>query len=422
MKLSSHFFAIPPVILAIMFSFSSCQTQNALNGAVRTGLDVLIDHHFQELSGKNIGLVTNHTAIARNGEHAIDILFKARDVNLVALFGPEHGLRGRNEAGAHLNSGIDQKTGLPVFSLYGDNKKPTAEMLRGIDALVFDIQDIGTRFYTYISTMSLAMEAAAENDIEFYVLDRPNPIGGTIVEGPVLDPAFKSFVGIHPIALRHGMTIGELATMFNEEGWLKDGAHAKLQVIPIEHWHRDMFFDKTGLIWVKPSPNMVSLQTALLYPGMGLLEATNVSEGRGTEHPFEQIGAPWIDAEKLANRLNALHLSGIRIDTTSFTTRDMPGMATNPKYEGLKCHGLKLTVTDKSSFQSVLFGIHLLCSIRDLHPDKFKLKERWMKLLTGTTHVYNGLKDGLPAEEIAAEWQDDLKQFHQKRKKYLLYQ
>ena len=405
----------------LVFSQTSCQKSRKVEGNVLSGLDVLIENNFVTLAGKNIGLVTNQTAVARDGRHAIDVLHQARACNLVALFGPEHGIRGSEEAGQSLTSGKDAKTGLPIFSLYGAIKKPTKEMLSGIDVLVFDIQDVGTRFYTYISTMSLAMEAAAENNIEFIVLDRPNPIGGVVVEGPVLKPAFKSFVGVHEIALRHGMTIGELAILFNEQGWLAGGMRAKLNVVRMKNWRRDWYFDQTGLKWVKPSPNMVSVNTALFYPGMGLLEATNVSEGRGTDHPFELFGAPWIDALKLQQKLQQAHIPAVKTDTTSFIPVDIPGVATNPKYKNQKCYGLDLTVTDRERFLSVRFGLEVLCAIRDLYPQQFSLKERWMNLLTGTSEVYRDLHDGRSAQEIVAKWQPDLEQFKKLRQKYLLY-
>ncbi|MBC7187167.1 MAG: DUF1343 domain-containing protein [Calditrichaeota bacterium] len=373
------------------------------------------------LKGKRVGVITNHTGIDRQGRHIADLLHEAPGVTLSKLFAPEHGIRGTAEAGAQIGAEVDAKTGVPILSLYGETKKPTPEMLSDLDVLVFDIQDVGTRFYTYISTMSLAMEAAAEQQIPFVVLDRPNPIGGVMVEGPVLAPENRSFVGIHPIALRHGMTVGELARLFNEEGWLAGGKKAELTVVRMKNWRRHMLFGDTGLPWVKPSPNIVSPMTALLYPGIGLLEATNVAEGRGTQAPFENIGAPWIDPAKLLQALQRRSVAGLALDSTSFVPVDLPGVATNPKYEGQLCKGLRLRVTKPESLRAVDFGIHLIAALRDLHPDKFAIREAGMRLMTGSTPVTTALIRGEAPEAIIASWNQELQTFLSLRQKYLLY-
>jgi uncharacterized protein YbbC (DUF1343 family) len=392
-----------------------------LPAQVQTGLDVLVANDCALLKGKRVGVVTNHTAIDRQGRHIADLLYEAPGVTLSKLFAPEHGIRGTAEAGAQIGSEVDAKTGVPILSLYGETKKPTPDMLRDLDVLVFDIQDVGTRFYTYISTMSLAMEAAAEQQIPFVVLDRPNPIGGTVVEGPVLAPENRSFVGIHPIALRHGMTIGELARLFNEEGWLAGGKKADLTVVRMKNWRRTMLFADTGLPWVKPSPNIVSPATALLYPGIGLLEATNIAEGRGTAAPFEQCGAPWIDAGRLLQALHRYSFPGLEYDSTSFVPVDMPGMATNPKYEGQVCRGLRLRVTRPELFRAVDFGIHLIATVHELHPDKLVIRESGMRLMTGSTAVTAALIEGQAPETVIASWEKELKEFLSLRQKYLLY-
>ncbi len=388
---------------------------------VESGLDVLVSSDCALLKGKRVGVITNHTGIDRKGRHIADLLHEAPGVTLSKLFAPEHGIRGTAEAGAEISSEVDAKTGVPILSLYGETKKPTPEMLRDLDVLVYDIQDVGARFYTYISTMALSMEAAAEQQIPFVVLDRPNPIGGTIVEGPVLAPENRSFVGIQPIALRHGMTVGELARLFNEEGWLAGGKKADLTVVCMKNWRRSMCFEDTGLPWVRPSPNIVTPATALLYPGIGLLEATNVAEGRGTQTPFEHCGAPWIDAGKLLGALRSYSFPGLEYDSTSFVPVDIPGMATNPKYEGQLCRGLRLRVTQPELFRAVDFGIYLIAAVRDLHPDKLIIRESGMRLMTGSTAVTAALMGGQAPEAIIASWAKELQQFLSLRQKYLLY-
>lgn len=412
--------------IALLFSLlnfiNGChQSETLPEGNTLTGLDVLVASNYELLEGKRVGVVTNQTGVDRHGQHIADLLHKAEQVELKALFGPEHGIRGQIEGGAIISTEIDTKTGVPVYSLYGQTKKPTPEMLQNLDALVFDIQDIGSRFYTYISTMSLAMEAAAENDIPFMVLDRPNPISGAIVEGPVLHSEFISFVGIHPIPLRHGMTVGELAKLFNGEGFLKNGVRVELTVVPMKNWRREMFYRQTGLAWIRPSPNMSSPTTALLYPGIGLLEATNISEGRGTTRPFEVVGAPWINNVELVKALRGYQLSSIDFDTTSFIPVDMPGAVVNPKFEGQRCNGLFLRPTDPQQFRSVEFGIHLLAAIRKLFPEHFQMSQHGMSRMTGIASVYDALTQNVAPDSIIATWQPELEEFLQIREKYLLY-
>ncbi len=410
------------LILVVLTSFSQCKfLRKEPPIKVLTGLDVLINSRFAEIKGKQIGLVTNHTAVTRDGRHIVDVLLGADGVKLAALYAPEHGIRGRIEGGQPLQQETDSSAGVPVHSLYGRNNKPSAEMLNGIELLMFDIQDVGARFYTYISTMSLAMEAAAENGIPFMVLDRPNPIGGALVEGPMLQPELKSFVGIHEIALRHGLTNGELAKMFNEEGWLRNGVRADLRVIPMQGWRRNEFFTETGLPWIKPSPNMTDPQTALVYPGMCLLEATNISEGRGTSAPFKTIGAPWIDAALLLRELRAQQVPGIKMDTVSFIPMDLPGTAMNPQYEGERCHGLRFYVEDAKVFPAVELGIRLLTTLRRLYPEKLSINEQTMNRLSGNAHVFAALTRGDTAESILTYCRQSVEKFYQLREKYLLY-
>ena len=393
---------------------------------VRTGLDIVVAGGFSEFQGKRVGIITNQTGVDRERRHIADLFHEAAGVQLVALFGPEHGIRGDTEAGGKIAGSVDAKTGVTVFSLYGETRKPTPEMLKSIDALIFDVQDVGARFYTYISTMSLAMEAAAELRIPFYVLDRPNPIGD-LVEGPALDPALRSFVGMHPIALRHGMTVGELAQMFNDEGWLQTGpvespqiVKADLRVIKMEGWRRAMLFDETGLPWISPSPNMTSLATALIYPGTCLLEATNFSEGRGTNLPFEKIGAPWLEASKLIDKLRG-RVNGVDLRPIDFIPMDIPGKARHPKFSGTGCRGIQIDVTQPHAFQAAAFGIHLLVALRELYPKKLVIKENSLARLSGQSWMAKMILAGKPAAAILERSEKELQAFRELRQKYLLY-
>jgi uncharacterized protein YbbC (DUF1343 family) len=375
--------------------------------AVLTGIDVLQRDEFQLLAGRRVGLITNQTGINRDGASTIQLMAEAKDVDLVALFSPEHGLQGRLDV-ARIADGRDDNTGLPVFSLYGESRKPTAESLEGIDTLVFDIQDIGARFYTYISTMGLAMEAAAEHGLRFVVLDRPNPIGGVEVSGPMLDPGRESFVGYHRLPVRHGMTIGELAGMFRAERKLD----LDLQVVRIEGWRRGDDFDRTALPWINPSPNMRSTLEALLYPGIGLLETTNLSVGRGTELPFEVIGAPWLDGSALAERCNGLNLPGVRFVLIAFAP-------TASKFAGQRCGGVRIVVTDRDAYQSVRTGLHVAVQLRQLHPDAWQASA-YGRLL-GNQAVLDALLDGRGVAELEAIAEADIKAFVKRREAFLLY-
>ncbi|MEK7670293.1 MAG: DUF1343 domain-containing protein, partial [Bacteroidota bacterium] len=320
----------------------------ALAAQVKTGADLLFEKRFDLIEGKRLGLVTNHSAVLSNGKHLADALFENPKAKLVVLFGPEHGIRGQAPAGKSVRDSIDTKTRIPVYSLYGRINKPTAEMLKNVDVLIFDIQDIGARFYTYESTLSLAMEAAAENRIPFIVLDRPNPITGTRFDGFVLVDSLRSFVGMHRISIMHGMTMGELATMINQEGWLKNGVRANLDVVRMEGWKRDVWFDETQLTWIGPSPNMQSLQTAIVYPGSCLFEGTNFSEGRGTEKPFEYIGSPFVNGKQWADELNSLRLPGITFEPIVFVPQEIQNVVATPKHKGVRCEGVFLHVLDRN--------------------------------------------------------------------------
>jgi uncharacterized protein YbbC (DUF1343 family) len=401
-------------LIAIALAFSQ-------QSRVKIGAEILIEKHLDLIKGKKIGIVTNHTGILPDGRHIVDVLNEIEGVKIVALFGPEHGIRGEVPDGKSISHGVDAKTGIPVFSLYGDVKKPTEEMLKDIDVLIFDIQDVGARFYTYISTMSYCMEACAEMGKKFIVLDRPNPIRGVYVDGPILEPRFKSFVGLHPIPVAHGMTVGELAKMFNDEGWLENAVKADLTVVKMENYSRKMWFDQTGLPWVKPSPNMMTLKTAIVYTATCFIEGTNVSEGRGTQHPFEWIGAPWIDGEKLAKELNYYKLPGVKFEPISFTPTDIEKVTVDPKYEGEKCGGVYLNVYDREKFEPVKVGVYILYALKKLYPDKFKWRTAGQDRLWGTDKVRLMIDEGKKPDEIIKTWEDDVKKFLSIRQKYLLY-
>lgn len=375
---------------------------------VLTGIDVLERDGFELLKGRRVGLITNQTGRNRSGRSTIDVLAAARGLKLVALFSPEHGLRGSEDA--EVGDARDEKTGLPVHSLYEkERRRPSAEMLKGIDVLVFDIQDIGTRFYTYITTCAYAMEEAARHKIGFIVLDRPNPINGYEIEGPVPDADLTgSFTAYHSIPVRHGMTVGELALLFNSER--KIGAD--LTVVKMDGWRRADYYDGTALTWINPSPNMRSLTEALLYPGVALLERTNVSVGRGTDTPFEVIGAPWIDGPKLAAALNLAGLSGVRFVPIRFTPR--ASMFANEE-----CSGINIIVTDRGSFRPVAAGIEIASYLLRFHSDKWQVEE-YIRLLASRAAVA-ALKEGKTSREIAATWQAGLAEFARVRRKYLIY-
>jgi len=378
-----------------------------LSSALLTGIDVLQRNNFQQLADRRVGLITNHTGVDRHGTRTVDLIHNASNVHLIALFSPEHGLQGKLDQ-AKIGDARDEQTGLPIHSLYGPAKKPTAAQLAGIDTLVFDIQDIGTRFYTYLSTMGLAMETAAEQGLRFVVLDRPNPIGGIVVAGPMLDQGKESFVGYHRLPVRHGMTLGELATMFRAER----GLDLDLQIVQIDGWQRTDYWDATGLTWVNPSPNMRSLTQAVLYPGMGLLETTNLSVGRGTDTPFEVIGAPWIDGRQLAGELATCHLPGVVFVPIEFT----PNAS---KYAGEKCSGMNIIVTDRNKFQSVRTGLHIACALRRLYPNDWDM-DRYNRLLANE-EAFEGIQAGCNKSNVEALVKLGNEEFLARRAKYLLY-
>jgi len=381
--------------------------QIARNGQTQTGLDVLAAQKFQPLEGKRVGLITNHTGLDRDGKRNVDVM-KAAGVNVTALFSPEHGFGGAEDRPG-LTDTVDPATGIPVYSLYGKTLRPTPEMLRLVDALIFDIQDIGTRFYTYITTMAYAMEEAAKAKKEYYVLDRPNPITGVHVEGPVLDRDTLSFVGYFPLPLRHGMTMGEMARMFNSENRLG----ANLKVITMKDWQRGDWWDSTHFPWTNPSPNMRSLNAALLYPGIGMLEySTNYSVGRGTDSPFEQVGAEFIKGAELASYLDKRLIPGVRV----YATRFQPSAS---HLQGTTVEGVRFVITNREQFDSVRLGLEVACALQKLYPGKIDFVKN--KRLIGSDEVIRGILNGDDPRAIQQKMQDLVEQFLKVRQKYLLY-
>jgi uncharacterized protein YbbC (DUF1343 family) len=324
-------------------------------------------------------------------------------------------------AGSRIDDSTDEKNKIPVYSLYGKTLKPTPEMLKNIDILVFDIQDIGARFYTYIHTMSLAMEAAAENDIPFIVCDRPNPINGINTEGNILEKSFKSFVGLHPIPVRHGMTIGELATMLNEEGWLKEHVKADLKVIPMENWDRRMWYDQTGLPWRSPSPNIPDLNVATVYPGTCLFEGTNISEGRGTYQPFLRIGAPWFITDNFIAINKVIEQPGVKFGPLTFTPKSIPGMSMYPKHKDQKLTGISLMVTNRDEFRPYLTGIMLIQYLFRLDSKSFEWRASHFDKLCGTSKIRRFIIEGKEIEEIKTWMDEDIRPFLSIRERYLMY-
>jgi uncharacterized protein YbbC (DUF1343 family)/CubicO group peptidase (beta-lactamase class C family) len=373
---------------------------------VRPGIEVLAASGFAPLAGKNLGVITNQTGVDAAGRSTLSRLLNAPGVKVRAIFCPEHGLSGRLDC--KVSSGRDPATGLPVYSLYGDVKKPTARMLKGLDALVYDIQDVGARFYTYITTLAYAMEASAAQGLDFYVLDRPDPVTASLVQGPVLDPGLKSFVGYFPLPVRYGMTPGELAQIFNRENRLG----VRLHVVRLEGYRREAWFDETGLPWINPSPNLRSLTQATLYCGVALVESANVSVGRGTPTPFEVVGAPWISGPRLTSYLTQRRIPGVAFEPAVFVPQEN-------RFRGQKCQGVRLRLMDRAVLDGPALGVELAAALQRLYPGKFEI-DRTLGML-GERQVLRAIKEGQDPREIQRRWQPGLKRFLQVRAKYLLY-
>jgi uncharacterized protein YbbC (DUF1343 family) len=433
MNARKFLFCVFAVLLA------GCQTMpknSSVQPPVKLGDEVLFEKHLDLIRGKNVGLITNPTGLDSKLNSVIELFRVHPEVKLVALYGPEHGVRGNAQAGEYVPFYFDEHFQLPVFSLYGQTHKPPADMMtnideymrtfdtkhegkqvgsamiQSVDVMVFDLQDVGTRVYTYIATMAYAMQAAADAHIPFIVLDRPNPINGVAMEGPILEyPQHSSFIGLYPIPLRHGMTAGELAQLFNEKFLKKK---VKLTVVPMENWTRDEWFDETSLPWVSPSPNLPTLESATVYPGQVILEGTNLSESRGTTKPFEMFGAPWIDGFVLAQKLNALNLPGVKFREVWFTP-------TFSKFSGTNCGGCQLHVTDRAAYQTVATSLAILSVVKKTYGDKLELHASYFDKVLGTSTVREGLERGEPIEKIVAAFAPGLAEFAKLRGPYLLY-
>jgi len=387
---------------------------------MKLGVDILFESKLSLLDGARVGLIVNPSSVTQQFQHSADLFHQHPQIKLTALFGPQHGIRGETQDNMiEWQTFHDRKTALPAYSLYGETRKPTPEMLADVDILVFDIQDVGTRVYTFIYTMALAMEAARECSKRFVVLDRPNPIGGVQVEGNLLEPEFRSFVGMFPIPMRHGMTIGELALMFNRDF----GIGCELEIVKMEGWRRAMWYKNTHLPWVMPSPNMPTLDTAVVYPGSVMLEGTTVSEGRGTTRPFEIIGAPYIDPDGLIEELRKDNLPGI-------VFRPLHFQPTFHKFAGELCGGIQLHITDRNVFKPVITGVAIISAIRRLNIDRFEWKQPpyeyvYDKLpfdvINGGSRLREQIEAGTRMSDIEQSWRTGLTEFTEHRESYLLY-
>lgn len=426
------------IIALLLAGCSSMPTQKstATSPPTKLGVEVLFEKHADLIRGKHVGLITNPTGVDSHLDSIIERFRAEPGVTLVALYGPEHGVRGNAQAGEYVPFYYDDHFKLPVFSLYGQTHKPPADMMtnideymrsfdtrhegkqvassmmQSVDVMIFDLQDVGTRVYTYIATMAYAMQAAAESGIPFVVLDRPNPVDGVAMEGPILEyPKHSSFIGLYPIPLRHGMTAGELARLFNDKFLAKK---ANLTVVPMEHWSRDEWFNQTSLPWVLPSPNLPTPESATVYPGQVIIEGTNLSEGRGTTKPFEFFGAPWIDGFVLAKQLNDLKLPGVKFREVWFTP-------TFSKFSGKQCGGCQLHITDRNAYQSIATTLTILSVIKQLYGDKLEFHAEYFDKVLGTSSVREALERGESVDKIVATFQPGLSEFAKSREPYLLY-
>ena len=392
--------------LASYYESTKGNGKKLYDGKVATGADVLAAERFAPLKGLRVGLITNASGVDSAGTRLIDRMYKTPGVRLAAIFSPEHGLYGNLDD--KVASGVEPATGLPLFSLYGGVERPTDAMLEGIDVLVFDVQDAGVRFYTYATTMAYAMEAAAKKGIEFYVLDRPNPLSGAMVQGPMMDKDLKSFVGYFPMPVRHGMTVGELAEMFNAENRIG----AKLHVIRMRGYKRGEWYDDTELQWMNPSPNLRTLTEATLYPGVAMVEGANVSVGRGTETPFELLGAPWTDGKKLAAYLNQRKIPGVSFEPADFT----PNASS---YKNQACHGIRIALVDRQALDAAALGIEIADALHRLYPTEFQI-DKTLEMV-GARWVLKAINDGSDPQSIVDRWRVSVADFRRLRAQYLLY-
>ena len=376
------------------------------------GIDVFFNSDLSKYGSLRIGVVANHTSLDKDGKSLVDLTNE--HLNLKAIFTPEHGLFGKDEAGKKIND--NAFNGIPVYSLYGKNKKPTEDQLKDIDLILFDMQDIGSRYYTYISTMTYVMQAAVENEVKLIILDRPNPIGRSI-EGPILRNGFQSFVGMHPIPIRHGLTIGELALMIKGMGWISTNRDLDLKIIKVSGWSGELVD-----IDIPPSPNIPDLETALIYTGLCLLEGTNISEGRGTDTPFKIIGAPWMNSDDVLDRIKSAKIRGVSVSDTTFTPRSIPGKSAYPKYKSQECKGIKIEITDFDSFYPLKLGVLILKSIYDSDPKNFQILEsNFIDKLYGSDKLKENIINRLSINELVLTWKDESDKFREVSQPYRIY-
>ncbi|MGC9328772.1 MAG: exo-beta-N-acetylmuramidase NamZ family protein [Candidatus Hinthialibacter sp.] len=400
----------------IMMLFVSAAQIGWVDSRTILGVERLIEEKLDLIEGKRIGIIANHTSVDFQGK-SIAALLSAK-TKVTALFGPEHGFEGNQSAGAVIEKSLFQ--GIPIYSLYGEYRTPTPMMLENVDVLIYDMQDVGARFYTYISSLFLALSAAKQYGIPLIVLDRPNPITAQYVQGPILNPAYASYVGVMPLPIRYGMTVGELARLMNGESYAGFSLQAELVVIPMKHYSRSQWYDETGLPWIAPSPNMPTLETAAVYPGMCLFEGTNLSEGRGTPTPFQTIGAPFIDAERWLQAMPADVQKGVHLKPVAFTPVSIPGKSENPKYKNQKCFGLQVNVTDRDVMKPIDLSVALLCAARSLYPEQMKIN-RGIDRLWGGESLRARINAGVDYDDILVATQEGLDRFQSVRARYLLY-
>ncbi len=424
--ISFRFSSVTVVVCGILFAAAVLTTAHAqprmsdphtaAAAPVTVGADVLLRDSLHLVEGRRVGLICNHTAALTDGSRLLDRMQENHAIRVAAVFSPEHGFQGAASAGELIAPG--SVGAIPLHSLYGRVRKPTKEMLDGIDVLVFDMQDVGSRYYTYVSTLALAIEAAAEAGIEVIVLDRPNPLGGSAVEGPVRPDSMRSFVAILPVPVRHGMTAGELARMMVAEGWIQHADRASVRVVPMTGWKRSMYYEATGLRWIPPSPNIVSIDAALAYVGMCLFEGSAVSEGRGTERPFLNIGAPFIDGEEVAEELSRYGLPGVRFTSSPFTPQANRGAA-SPKYQGQLCGGIHIDITDRDAFRPFETSLRMLALLNSKYGEKMSFTS-YLDTLAGIHGFARRCISGSP-ETGLCDWSDDIARFMTRRSRYLLY-
>ncbi|MBT8382815.1 MAG: DUF1343 domain-containing protein [Ignavibacteria bacterium] len=413
MKLS-----ITIILFLISTSVLSCN-QSLHEEQFLLGSDVLVKENLHLLDGERVGIVCNKNSVLVNGVHLIDTLLSL-GITIAAIYALEHGFSLQFADGVLIKNPNEKIKSIPVHSLYGKVKKPTEEMLTNIDIVLFDVQDVGARFYTYISSMFYILQAAAENKIKVVILDRPNPIGGVVVDGPILIDKYKSFFGIAPIPILHGMTIGELAKLFTSENYMAS-ARPDVEIIKMKGWERYSYWDDLNITWLPTSPNIPTFETALVYPGTCLIEGTNISEGRGTENPFLTIGAPFINPDKLISELQTEISNGIEYSPIEFIPKEILGKAVKPKFEGEKCYGIIIKVTDKEKFSAIDFGLNLVYTLHKLYPDQFEFRENHFDLLTGNNKIRLSFEKGDSPDLIKKSWQKNLENFKEIRNKYLLY-